>query len=336
MRIAAAPRRASRSFIRKLPKVDLHLHLEGSLPPATLRALAARHRRTVPPLSGFHDLQGFLKAFGAVCDLLVDEEDFALAAAAVLDRARIGRVAHVEMLFSPQVFLRRGIPLGRIVGGLLRGRQMAARRGISCLLIADGVRQWGGGWFDEVVRSLQPYAGRGLCGVGIGGDERATPARDFAKAFTRARGLGLRTTVHAGEACGPESVRETLETLRPDRIGHGVRAAEDAELLASLARRRIPLEVCPTSNVATGVASSVASHPIGQLMEAGALVTVNSDDGAFFDTHTGKELELVSRAFDLSDARVVGLTLDAAGASFLPGRAAGHLRRRVTRAAARL
>lgn len=314
----------------RLRGIDLHLHLEGSLPAATRAALAARHRLPVPAIDRFEGLRGFLKAFGAMCELLVDERDFHRAAAAVLDRARRRGMLHVEILFSPQVYSRRGIPHGVFMRGLLRALHERRRAAPSAVLIADGVRQWGGDWFDETVAVLAPWAGRGLAAVGIGGDEAAVPARDFAPAFRRARRLGLRTTVHAGEGGGPASVREVLEWLAPDRIGHGVRAAEDPALLAAIARRGITLEVCPSSNVATGVVRTLADHPLRRMIDAGAAVTINSDDGAFFGTDQPEELRRSARAFGLGKEDLERLLRNAARAAFLPGAARARLERAVS------
>ena len=309
--------------------IDLHLHLEGSLPRATVAALAARHRLPIPEVRRFDGLRGFLKAFGALCDLLVDEEDFHRAAASVLERARRRGMLHLEILFSPQVYTRRGIPIAAVMRGLLRAIGDVRRHPPTAVLIADGVRQWGGAWFDETVANLAPWAGQGLAAVGIGGDETAVPAREFAPAFRRARALGLRATVHAGEGDGPESVKEALAWLAPDRLGHGVRAAEDPTLLASIARRRIPLEVCPTSNVVTGVVPSLAAHPLQRLFDAGAVVTINSDDGTFFGTDQPEEMERAARAFDLTADDRRRLLRNAARAAFLPAGARKRLERAV-------
>jgi adenosine deaminase len=313
--------------------IDLHLHLEGSLPPAVIGRLARRHRLDPPP-RGFDGFPGFLRAFGAVCDLLRDPEDFDLAARAVLEQSRRIGLLHVEILFSPQVFLRRGIPLASLADGLERARAAHRRSRPSFVLIADGVRQWGPEWFDHVVASLEPLARRGLvAAIGLGGDERALPAGAFLPAYRRARSMGLRTTIHAGEAAGPEAVWEALR-LPLDRIGHGIRSAEDPRLLRELAKRAIPLEVCPTSNVATGAAASLASHPLPRLMEAGVRVTINSDDGTFFRTDAPREMRRAGEAFGMTPEGKSALLRQAARAAFLPPRARAELERRAGRPAA--
>lgn len=320
------------TMARRLPGIDLHLHLEGSLPRRTLAALAARHRLSVPSLSGFRDLRGFLKAFARVCDLLSDEEDFRMAASAVFAEARRQRVAHLEVRFSPQVFTRRGIPLSRIMAGLAAARRSAlAAGGMTILYVLDGVRQWGGDWLEEMVRAIEPWAGEEVRAIGLGGDETSRPAAEFRRAFLRARRMGLCATVHAGEAAGPESVRDAIEFLEADRIGHGVAAALDPGLMRLLARRRIALEVCPTSNVMTSAVRSLRDHPLRTLLAAGVPVTINSDDGAFFRTDVRREMSRSIRAFDLSRSEVVALASNAARAAFLPRRGQRALQLRIDR-----
>lgn len=315
------------------PLIDLHVHLEGSISRSTLAILAARHGLPVPRTDAFAGFHGFLKAFGAVCDLLVDERDFERAADDLFARSRRIGVAHMEVLFSPQVFLRRGIALATIMGGLLTARCRAmTATGLSVVYIMDGVRQWGGGWFRDVVRASAPWAGSGLAGIGVGGDEASVPAREFSDAFRAARELGLRTTIHAGEAAGPEAVRQALEQLRVHRIGHGVRSAEDPSLVRRLASSGICLELCPSSNVATGVVDSWPTHPLRRLFDAGVTVTVNSDDGAFFATDVARELEKARRIQRFTKSELMSLQLNAARNAFLGRRETKMLAQRVTRA----
>jgi len=318
----------------QFPGIDLHLHLEGSLPARTRALLAARHRLKAPSLRRFDGFGGFLKAFGAVCDLMVEEEDFHRAAHDTLLRQRRLGVIHVEVLFSPQIFLRRGIPLHAMMRGLMRAREEAAGWGLSAVYVLDGVRQWGGEWLDEVVAAAAPWAGRGLAGLGVGGDETRTPARELRPAFRRARRLGLGTTIHAGEAAGPSSVREAVDVLMPDRIGHGIRAVEDPVLLRGLVRRGIVLEVCPTSNLRTGIVASMAAHPMRRLHDAGARVTLNTDDGEFFATDLRAERRVAAKRLGFTRDELVEMTITAARAAFLPAAARTRLERRI-RAAAR-
>ena len=319
-------------FISRIPKIDLHLHLEGSLPGRTLARLASRHHLPVPDPRRFEGFGGFLKAFGAICDLLVDADDFETAASDLFEEARRLGVIHVEVLFSPQIHMRRGVSLASIMGGLLRARHSAMRApGFSAVFIADGVRQWGSEWFEQVVAALAPWAGRGLAGIGVGGDERSIPARAFTRAFRRARAMGLHTTIHAGEADGPASVFDAITHLHVERIGHGFRAAEDPDLVELLRRRGIALELCPTSNVATGLIPSIEEHPARALYDAGALTTINTDDGAFFDTNIEKELRLAHERLKFTREEVRQMLFHSAGAAFIAGTERRRLAREIRR-----
>jgi adenosine deaminase len=176
---------------------------------------------------------------------------------------------------------------------------------------------------------LAPWAGRGLAGIGVGGDETAVDPSEFVGAFRRARGLGLRTTVHAGESAGADSVRAALAALGPDRVGHGFRAVEDTELMARLGKLDIALEVCPSSNVATGVAASWRSHPLRLLYDAGVPVTINSDDGAFFGTDVRREVRMASRELLFTRKELMGMMRTAARVAFLAPRERRRLERRI-------
>ncbi len=308
--------------------IDLHLHLEGSLPVETAARLARRHGLSVPD-GRFEGFAGFLRAFGAACDLMRDPVDFEEAAHDVIREARRRGLVHVEILFSPQVFLRRGIALEAIVPALLRGRRRARLRGaMSAVFIADGVRQWGPAWFGRVVRGLAPWAGDGVAGIGLGGDETALPASRFAACFRAARDLGFHRTIHAGETGGAGGVRDAM-TLPVERIGHGIGAAKDPGLMARLARRGILLEVCPSSNVATGVVRRLEDVPLRRLMEAGVRVTINSDDGAFFHTDAVREIDLARKAHGLDRGELRAMSIHAAESAFLPPRLRRSLRRRI-------
>jgi len=318
----------SRDFLRQAPKIDLHCHLEGSLSWKVLETLARRHHLPLPSLR-FRGFEEFLRKLGDVSDLLTDEEDFHLAAHDLLTRARRLNVLHVEVLFSPQILLRRGVPLHRILAGLESARRATRGRGPSSVFILDGVRQWGGKWLHDVVRHLPDGSSSLVAGIGIGGMEPSLPPAEFLPAVRLARRRGLRVTVHAGEHAGPQHVREVLDVLAPDRIGHGVAAARDRKLLARLARRRIPLEVCLSSNLATGATPSLRRHPLRRLMESGAPVTLNSDDGTFFGTDILLELVRGVEGFGLEAQDLRRMTLDAARGAFLPAGKRAALARRV-------
>jgi len=321
-------------FIRRLPKIELHIHLEGSIPRAALARIAARRGLPVPRPPRFSDLAGFLRHFGAVCDLLVEARDFEEAARALIVWLRRQNIQHAEVMFSPQVFLRRGVPLAAIMEGLLAARHSQARAGgQSVLYILDGVRQWGPDWFERVVRASAPWAGRGLAAVGLGGDEASLPAGDFRGGFTLARRLGMATVIHAGEAGDPRGVAAALDLPGIRRIGHGIAAAADPAILGRLARRGVPLEVCPTSNLCTGAVRSWTGHPVRRLYDAGVPLVIGSDDAAIFGTSLTAELGILAQRFRFGRAELMHLMVGAARASFLSRARRAILERRILSAA---
>jgi adenosine deaminase len=281
-----------------LPKAEIHLHLEGSIDLETLLAIRARRgqtsgeddRRRLQALYRHEGFMDFLMHFRDLCEELRAPEDFALATTGLAERLDRDLVRHAEVMCSPAIFVRRGPPADEILDAVLEAAAGVRRAGgPRLLLLLDGVRHWGPASFEPQVEIAARFRERGVVGVGLGGDESGSPARDFRTAYREARRLGLRTTIHAGEFVGPQSVWEAIDVLEVDRIGHGIRAAEDEALLRTLAARRVPLECCPTSNLRTGVVRDWAEHPLPQLVRAGARVTVNSDDPAMFGTSLGDE-----------------------------------------------
>lgn len=281
-----------------LPKAEIHLHLEGSIDLETLLAIRARRgqksddgdRRRLQALYRHEGFLDFLGHFRDLCEELRAPEDFALAVRSLAGRLEHDRVRHAEVMCSPAIFVRRGPPSDEILDAVLEAAETVRRSGGPRLLfLLDGVRHWGPASFEPQVEIAARFRARGVVGVGLGGDEAGWPAADFRNAYREARRLGLRTTVHAGEFVGPQSVWEALDVLQVDRIGHGIRAAEDEALMKTLAARRVPLECCPTSNLRTGVVRDWPSHPLPVLLRAGVRVTVNSDDPAMFGTSLGEE-----------------------------------------------
>jgi len=310
----------------ELPKAEIHLHLEGSIDLDTLIAIRGRRKRMTSDSErkrldllyrhkGFID---FLGHFATLCEELTGPEDLALAATRLAERLAAQRVRYAEVMCSPGIFVRRGIPTDEILDAVLEASAAAhARGGPRLQWILDSVRQWGPRAFEPLVEHAARFRSRGVVGVGIGGDESGWTARDFAMAYREARRLRLRTTAHAGEFSGPASVWEAIEVLGVDRIGHGIRAAEDEKLLGLLAERRIPLECCPTSNVATGVVANWESHPIPRLHRAGAFVTVGSDDPAMFGTSIQAEWDVLHRRLGLPPAEVLRIGRNTIEATFL-------------------
>jgi adenosine deaminase len=328
---------ALRDFALKIPKVELHLHLEGAIPLPTLLAFIRRAGtepdvRTVDELRArlaYPDFQGFLETWVWKNTFITEVDDFEGMAYGALADLHRQNVPYVEMHYSPGDYRDRGFTVDDVTGAVLAGAARARDDfGIRCALIADLL--WGANveeswrWMEEAT----PYLGRGVVAVGMGGCEGKSPARAYAELFGEARRRGFRLTAHAGEALGPASVRAVVDELGVERIGHGVRAVEDPALVELLKERRIPLEVCVTSNVRTGVYPSAAAHPVRSLFEAGVTVTVNSDDPTMFHTTLSDEYALLARDLGFSPADLKTLSLNGVDASFLPEEEKAELRKR--------
>lgn len=328
----------------EFPKAEIHLHLEGSIDLETLVAIRARSRRTTGEgernrLASLYTHDGFvdfLRHFATLCEEVSGPEDLALAATRLSERLAAQKVRYAEVMCSPGIFVRRGLPTDEILDAVLEASAAAhARGGPRLQLILDSVRQWGPRSFEPLVEHAARFRLRGVVGVGIGGDESAWGAQDFAMAYREARRLGLRTTAHAGEFSGPASVWEAIEVLGVDRIGHGIRSVEDETLVQHLAERRIPLECCPTSNLATGVVTGWESHPVPRLLRQGCFVTVGSDDPAMFGTSIGQEWDVLHRRLGLSSEEVIRVGRNTIEAAFLEEAERRALLREFDRAAER-
>ena len=309
---------------RQAPRVEIHLHLEGSVSLARLRRFWERPGRdpSLPPdpavLFRHRDFPEFLRHFAHVTRALRGADDFSVIASDLCASLRRQRVEAAEVFMSPVIFARRGIPFAEILDAVEEAVQASRTRGGPRVgWILDGVRQWGPAALEENLRYAQDARGRVL-GIGLGGDESSVPAREFVPLFEAARAMGLRTVCHAGEHAGPRSVWEAVELLGSQRIGHGIRACEDTALLSLLRRRRIPLEVCPTSNLRTGVVRRWRDHPLPRLLQAGVRVTVNSDDPALFRTSLDAEFRNLRRRLHLAPRQVERIRIEGIRASFLP------------------
>lgn len=324
---------------RECPLVETHLHLEGSIPLRALRRLAARHGAALPrsflrggAIQRGRGFDAFMDSFVACVRLLRDRRDVREAATALFEDLSREGVEWAELAFSPQSHLRRGLPFHDLVMGLSEARQEAAARGGPAVaLIADGGRLWGPGWLEEMADQAADYAGEGVVAMGLGGDERAFPARRFRRAFEIAARRGLRLVTHAGEGTPARCVREALEELNPERIGHGIGAASDRGLLEELAARGITLEICPTSNVMTSSVASAASHPLRRILEKGVRVTLGSDDRTIFGTTLRGEYRVAVEECGVPVGAVPRMIADGVRGSFAP---AGVKRRLLRRLAA--
>lgn len=300
-------------FIAALPKAELHMHLEGSLEPETILALAQRNQIRLPYADAaelraayrFTDLQSFLDLFYLGLTVLQTGEDFYQMTKAYLDRAAADRVRHAEVFLSPQAHLRRGIPFAPMIDNVLRAFADAeADHGMTGGLIVGIQRQ-----FDEddalaMLDRLRPWRDR-IIGLGTGGPEKGNRPAKFRRAYATARhDLGWRTTIHAGEEGGAEFVCEAIDALEVDRIDHGVRCEADPDLMRRLADTGLPLTVCPCSNVMLRVFPSMSAHNIRRLHEAGLCITVNSDDPAYFGGYVNENFAAIQQALGFSDAEL--------------------------------
>jgi adenosine deaminase len=319
--------------VELLPKAELHLHIEGTLEPEMVFAMAQKNGVTLPYSSiddlksrySFTDLQSFLDLYYACMSVLRTEDDFADLASAYLARASADGVRHAELFFDPQAHTSRGVPIDAVIDGLLRGLADAQKTtGITGGLILCFLRHLPA---SEAMETLESVAHRSddLLGVGLDSAEVGFPPQLFEDVFTRARQLGLHVVAHAGEEGPPEYVWEALKSLKVERIDHGVRSLEDPELVAHLRDRRVPLTVCPLSNVRLGGVSSIDLHRLRDMLDAGLMVTINSDDPAYFGGYIADNYRAVADALDLSNDQLRQMAAFSIEASFLPADAKAPL-----------
>jgi len=318
------------SFIRSLPKAELHLHLEGTILPATLVELSARHDarpRTLAEVEALHHFTGspgFVLAVKAVTERLSSPDDYELAAWRMMQQLAAQCIVHAEVYVAFGVILHWRNPdpacIDSIFAGLESARLRAAREfGLSVYWIFDAVRHFA---IEEAAKVFSKAAelrptNPSIIGIGIGGDERRTGSEPFRVLYAQARAFGLRLTNHAGETTGPEAIWEAL-SIGSERIGHAVSAIKDESLLAELAARQIPLELNPTSNVRTGLCPTFSAHPLRPYFDRGLLVTLNSDDPAFFGSDLANEFLLAHTQHGFNREELRQLAANSIRASFLP------------------
>jgi aminodeoxyfutalosine deaminase len=318
------------SFIRRLPKAELHLHLEGTILPSTLVELSLRHDphpltlAEAEALYRFTDFSGFLDAFKAVTRRLITPDDYELAAGRMIQQLHAQGVVHAEVYISVGVIYlwRNHDPAAfePIFEGLERARLRGeSELGFSLYWIFDAVRHFSLEEAERVFRKaaeLRPTY-PSIIGIGLGGDERIAGSAPFRNLYAQARSAGLRLTNHAGETTGPEAIREAL-AIGSERLGHVLSAMEDPKLLQELKARNIGLELNPTSNVRTGVCPSFAAHPLRHYFDQGLLVTLNSDDPAFFGSNIAGEYLLAHTQQGFTPEELRRLAANSIRASFLP------------------
>ncbi len=324
-------------WLCRLPKAELHLHLEGTIQAPTLVELSQRQdpSQPRPPLTleeakslyRYHDFSGFMLAFKAVTERLRTPEDYELITYRMLQRLAQQGVVHAEVYVSVGViyYWRRAecerdpFLVDRIFAGMERGRKRGERDfGTTLYWIFDAVRHFGPEEAARVFRkaAVLRQAAPSIVGIGIGGDERRTGSEPFRDLYAEARGAGLHLTAHAGETVGPEGIWAALN-IGAERLGHALSAIDDRELLDVLAERQVPLEICVTSNLRTGCCNSLERHPLRQYFEAGLMVTLNSDDPAMFESDIETEYLLAHSDFGFSAEHLRELAANSVEASFL-------------------
>lgn len=324
-----------------MPKVELHVHLEGAIRPETLLELARRNRVDLPAdnLNGlrrwfsFTHFQHFIEVYLTITRCLRTGEDYELIAYEFGAEMARQNIRYAEVTFSPSTHESLGIPQEVWFPGLSRGRARALQDfGVHFNWIFDIVRiERNRDWIADYTLAVALDGRRdGVVALGLGGYEAPNPPAPFARWFEAAKAHGLKSTPHAGETAGPESIWSAIRDLHADRIGHGVRSTEDPDLLRYLAEHRIPLEVCPTSNLRLGLYPSMREHPLERLMESGVVISINSDDPPLFGTSLTQELVSADETFGLGRERLEGLILNAARSSFLQDAERAVLVRKLT------
>jgi len=316
--------------IRQWPKAELHLHLEGAIEPRTVVELAARQGtdialEEVAARYRYNDFRGFLEAFKWVTSLLREPSDYALIARRLVENLRGHNVAYAEITLSVGVMLKRQQNVAANFAALRAAAERAAAGALRLRWIFDATRQFGAGQAMEVARLAAEHRAAGVVAFGLGGDELAVPASEFLAVYEFARSLGLHCLVHAGEVGGAGEVRRAVEVLKAERIGHGITSVQDPDVIALLAKRRIPLEICLTSNLRTGALGKLTGnalaglpeHPVADLFFAGVPVTLSTDDPAMFETNIVQEYEAAASA-GLNISELIRVNTQAFEAAFLP------------------
>lgn len=327
-------------FILSLPKAELHLHLEGTVDPQTLSDLSRKHTTPFPwennrykplpdsnrPLTPgqardlyeYEHFTGFLLAFKAVTERMRDPEDYELVTYRLMQKLAAERVLHAEVFVSVGIVFWRGQDFDPLFEGMERGRQRGERDfGVSLLWIFDAVRHFGPEEGHKVLDKALQFQSHNVIGIGIGGDERQAGPELFEGVYKRAARHGLRLSVHAGETIGPESIRDALDLLNAERIGHALHAGEDPELMQRLIRDRVPLEICISSNIRTGCCGGYDAHPVRKFFDAGALITLNSDDPEMFETSLAREYQIAHDHFGFTETELKQLARNSFEASWL-------------------
>ena len=317
--------RSNDALIAHLPKCELHMHIEGSLEPEMMFALAARNQvklkfdsvAAVRRAYQFTQLQDFLDIYYQGMSVLITEQDFYDLAWVYLQRAHDDNVRHVEMFFDPQGHTERGIGFATVIEGLHRAcRDAEAKLGITACLIMCFLRHLSEAEAEATLEQAASHRGR-IVGIGLDSSERGHPPGKFKNVYRRARDMGLHLVAHAGEEGPPDYVWEALDVLGVERIDHGNRALEDDRLVARLARDKVPLTVCPLSNLKLCVVDDLTRHPLRRMLEKGLVATVNSDDPAYFGGYMNDNYRAVDKALALRRDELLALARNSFAAAFM-------------------
>jgi adenosine deaminase len=330
------------AYLAAVPKAELHVHLEGSILPATLLTLAERNGIDLPAttvdglreLFAFRDFDHFIEIYGIISRCLKTTEDFETIAYEFGTEMARQHALYAEVTFTPSFHHHHGHPDSLFLDGLERGRQRARNEfGVEMRWVFDIIRNvsdpaLNAKYADYTTSLAIDCMERGVISLGLGGGEAGYPPEPFEPYFTRAKAAGLHSDPHAGEVAGPESVWGALRSLGAERIGHGVRSIEDPKLVAYLAEHQIPIEVNPTSNICLGVYPNLGAHPLRKLYEAGVPLSVNSDDPPLFNTTLNDEVMLLAGEFDFDVATIDDILLNGVRHSFLPAEQKAALEKR--------
>lgn len=315
------------TLIARMPKAELHIHLEGSVRPPTLLTLARRNTIALPfadeaglrDFYRFRDFDHFLTVYDLICDCIHTPDDLTLMTHELGAAAAEQHIRYMEVTFTTRGRLRRGLSLDDQLAGVRAGAEQAEREfGVCMQFIPDIV---GESTVEEawtLARWAVAQQGNGVCALGLAGREVGRDAAALAPVFTYVRDAGLPRALHAGETVGPESIWDALTTLHADRIGHGVRVVEDPKLLELLYAMQVPLEICPTSNVRLGLYPDMAAHPVRTLWRSGLYLTINSDDPPMFNTTLTDEYCALAAVHGFTAGEIAELSLNAVRAAFLP------------------
>jgi aminodeoxyfutalosine deaminase len=313
-------------FLLRMPKAELHVHLEGAMRPSVLIELARRNGVELPASDEaglkrwfrFRDFEHFVQVYLTCSRSLRRPEDFKLLAGDFLAEQAMQNILYTEVHFTISTHLANGANGGEVLDALVEAIEEGERRfGVILRLIPDVVRNVGAAAADQTLEWALAGRGRGVVALGLSGSEARFPNEPFRRHFEAARQAGLHRVAHAGEHAGADSIRSVIEVCDAERIGHGVRAVEDAALVEELRERRIPLEVCPTSNLCLGVVPEMAQHPFDPLYRAGVQLSVNSDDPAFFNTNLTREYLRLAQSFGYDATQLAGLALAGLRQAFL-------------------